>query len=226
MIKNRLSYSTFQILSGFLLACGVFLNACTHPPKTSENQKHQDQKGLKDGDIIFHTSTSSQSKAIALATNSNYTHMGIIFNYQEKLMVFEAVNPVKITPLTDWIKRGKNSAFVVKRLKNHEGFSALEKMKLKKQGLKHLGKPYDLLFEWSDEKMYCSELVYKIYKEALGVELCPLEQIKDFDLSHPEVQSKIKERYKKPINPQEIIVSPDAIFKSEKLEEVSIRLPL
>lgn len=24
------------------------------------------------------------------------------------------------------------------------------------------GKPYDLFFEWSDEHVYCSELVYKV----------------------------------------------------------------
>ena len=34
---------------------------------------------LQDGDIIFHTSTSSQSKALQLAMNSPYSHMGIVF---------------------------------------------------------------------------------------------------------------------------------------------------
>ncbi|HRG10273.1 MAG TPA: peptidoglycan peptidase, partial [Cyclobacteriaceae bacterium] len=34
---------------------------------------------LKSGDIIFQTSQSSQSKAIQLATRSEYSHMGIIY---------------------------------------------------------------------------------------------------------------------------------------------------
>ena len=36
------------------------------------------EKKIKNGDIIFQTSKSSQSKAIQLATNSKYSHMGII----------------------------------------------------------------------------------------------------------------------------------------------------
>src|SRR5437867_163185 len=27
--------------------------------------------------------------------------------------------------------------------------------------------PYDLTFEWSDDKIYCSELVWKVYERAL-----------------------------------------------------------
>lgn len=36
------------------------------------------------------------------------------------MFVFEAVQPIKITPFTEWIKRGKNEHYVVKRLKNAE----------------------------------------------------------------------------------------------------------
>src|SRR5690606_9813334 len=75
---------------------------------------------LQDGDIIFHTSTSSQSKAIQAATHSKYSHMGIIYHMDNGIYVFEAVQPVKLTPLKDWIKRGKGQHYVVKRLKNAE----------------------------------------------------------------------------------------------------------
>ena len=33
------------------------------------------------------------------------------------------------------------------------------------------GKHYDFWFEWSDERIYCSELVWKIYRRGLGIEL-------------------------------------------------------
>jgi len=33
-------------------------------------------------------------------------------------MSFEAIQPVKLTPLKKWIERGENSRFVVKRLEN------------------------------------------------------------------------------------------------------------
>ena len=58
---------------------------------------------LKQGDIIFQTSLSSQSQAIQLATNSPYSHMGILFQESGKWFVFEAIQPVKMTPLDTWI---------------------------------------------------------------------------------------------------------------------------
>ena len=73
---------------------------------------------LLNGDIIFQTSRSSQSKAIQLATKSKYSHMGIIYQTDGKYYVYEAVQPVKLTKLDDWIKRGENSHYVVKRLKD------------------------------------------------------------------------------------------------------------
>ena len=73
---------------------------------------------LKDGDLIFQTSRSSQSKAIQLATNSKYSHCGIVFKEGDSFYVFEAVQPVKRTPLAEWIARGEKGEFVVKRLKN------------------------------------------------------------------------------------------------------------
>ena len=42
---------------------------------------------------------------------------------------------------------------------------------MKTIGRKYLGRDYDLRFEWSDDKIYCSELVWKIYKEAFNIAL-------------------------------------------------------
>ena len=45
---------------------------------------------VKDGDVIFQTSLSSQSVAIQRATHSRYSHMGIIFFRSGQPYVFEA----------------------------------------------------------------------------------------------------------------------------------------
>jgi hypothetical protein len=37
---------------------------------------------------------------------------------------------------------------------------------------KYLGKNYDIYFGWSDSLIYCSELVWKVYKDAWDIELC------------------------------------------------------
>lgn len=176
---------------------------------------------LQDGDIIFHTSTSSQSKAIQAATHSKYSHLGIIYRKDNEIYVFEAVQPVKLTPLQDWIKRGKGRHYVAKRLKDSDKIltpAVIQKMK--EEGQKYLGKSYDLYFEWSDERIYCSELVWKIYKNILNIELGTLQRIRDFDLSHPEVKAIMKERYGDNIPFEEIVISPEQIFKSNLLETV------
>ena len=173
---------------------------------------------FQNGDIIFQTSQSTQSKAIQLATNSKYSHVGIIYNNNNKFFVYEAVQPVKLTPLDQWIDRGLNDHYVVKRLKNADNILTKEALaKMKKVGEQYKGKNYDIYFEWSDDKIYCSELVWKVYKEATGIEIGELEELSDFDLSHKAVKQKMKERYGDNIPLDEKVISPAAMFNSNKL---------
>lgn len=173
---------------------------------------------LKDGDLIFQTSRSSQSKAIQLATNSQYSHCGIVFKEGNSFYVFEAVQPVKRTPLAEWIARGEKGEFVVKRLKNAEQTLTPEVLqKMKEIGKGFYGKNYDSAFEWTDEKIYCSELIWKIYQRATGIEIGNLEQLGDFDLSSKVVKQKIKERYGEKIPLDELVISPASLFESDKL---------
>ncbi len=175
-------------------------------------------KAVQNGDIIFQTSQSSQSKAIQLATNSEYSHMGIIYESNGQLLVYEAVQPVKLTPLKDWINRGKKGHYVIKRLKNaDEVLTKSVLAKMKQIGDQFKGKPYDIYFEWSDDKIYCSELVWKIYKLAANIEIGQLEQLSDFNLSNEIVQAKMKERYGENIPMEEKVISPSAMFHSDKL---------
>ncbi len=173
------------------------------------------------GDIIFHTSRSTQSKAIQLATDSVYSHMGLVYVRDGSPYVFEAVRPVKSTPLEEWIARGENGRFVVKRLKEAQElldqatFDAMWSI-----GQTMVGKDYDLYFEWSDERIYCSELVWKMYKLGAGIELGSLESIESFDFSHELVRAKIRERYPDGLPENEPVISPEAIFQSSQLEMV------
>ena len=147
--------------------------------------------------------------------------MGLIYKKGDKFYVFEAVEPVKLTPLQDWIRRGKGQHYVVKRLKNAEDVLTLSNIKkMKAEGAKYLGKSYDLYFEWSDERIYCSELVWKIYKNVLNIEIGKLQRFSEFDLSHPVVKAKLKERYGEYIPKEELVISPDQMFKSDLLETV------
>jgi hypothetical protein len=79
---------------------------------------------------------------------------------------------------------------------------------------------YDLYFEWSDERTYCSELVWKIYEHGAGIELGNLQRMKDFDFSHPAVQEKIRERFGVSLPLEQAVISPEAIFSAPNLETV------
>ena len=178
-------------------------------------------ESLKDGDMIFQTSQSSQCEAVRIATNSKFSHCGIIYIIDGEKFVYEAVQPVKLTKFEDWITHGENNDYVVKRLKNASTIlttSVIEKMK--DYGQRFNNKNYDLYFEWSDDKIYCSELIWKIYKNGAGIELCKLEKLKNFNLKNKTVETILKERYGNNIPLEENVVAPSQIVESEKLETI------
>ena len=172
----------------------------------------------QDGDIVFHESTSRQSPIIKLAQHSKWTHCGIVFHIGDKAYVYEAVAPVRYTPLKDWVARGKDGVYCAKRLKSPLSASSIEKMKT--VGAKYKGKHYDTLFQWSDNRMYCSELIWKISFEGAGIEVCKPNHFSDYSISLPRVKKLIKERYGDKFDPSEQIVSPQALFKSKLLKKV------
>ncbi len=88
---------------------------------------------------------------------------------------------------------------------------------MKQVGEKFKGKNYDLYFEWSNDKIYCSELVWKIYKEGANIEIGELEELSDFDLKNKIVQQKMKERYGENVPMDEKVISPSEMFNSDKL---------
>lgn len=175
----------------------------------------------KAGDVIFQESMSDLSTAIKLATHSKYSHCGIILPKDGELYVYEALQPVRYTPLRQWINRGRKGHYVIKRLKNADSvITPTTVQKMVDAGKKYNGKNYDFYFGWSDERIYCSELVWKIYKESTGLELGKLEQLKDFDLNSPAVKEQMKQIYGNKIPLTEQIISPVSMFNSPLLKTV------
>ena len=179
--------------SSFLLVVIVALAVSFSVPSCGRLRNKPLEKVVpQDGDIVFHESTSRQSPIIKLAQHSKWTHCGIVFFLGDKAYVYEAVEPVKYTPLKDWINRGKDGVYCAKRLETPLPTSAIKRMKA--VGVKYKGKHYDVLFQWSDNKMYFSELIWKIYAQGAGIELCAPEQFSDFSISNPVVKKLITER--------------------------------
>jgi len=173
------------------------------------------------GDIVFQTSRSSQSLAIQVATKSPYSHIGIVYLKDGEPYVFEAASQVKSTPLPEWIARGEGGHFVAKRLADSS--SLLTKAgtaRMLEVARQFEGKKYDPYFEWDDDRIYCSELVWKIYKQGLDIEIGKLETLGDFDLGSAMVKEKMKERWGAAPPLDETVISPATMFRSKLLVEV------
>ena len=190
-----------KILSSLLLV--FVLNSCVSQTK------------FKDGDIIFHTSKSSQSGVIQLLTKSKLSHCGIIFFKNGKPYVFEAVNPVKLTPLNVWINRGVGGKYKVVRV--NQKIDNYSRDRMYRYAKSQLGKPYDIKFQWSDSKMYCSELVYKTYI-AGDIRLGDCKLFRDYNISNPIVKKLIAQRFKNDFSKDEPVVSPVDLCYSDKVK--------
>jgi hypothetical protein len=173
-----------------------------------------------DGDIILHQSTSRQSAAISAATGSPWTHIGMVFEHEGSWQVLEAVEPVRWTPLQQWVERGRNRDIVVVRLANSSGLPEGWQENLETAATAYLGRHYDLLFDWSDDTIYCSELVYKAYETATGLGVAEQVHFANLNMSDPMVQALVEERAGAGFDATAPVVTPDAFLTSPQLAVV------
>lgn len=210
------------LLAAAILICGAITVFAFQEPliwkgKTSSNT----QPVLKDGDIIFQSSISPQCQAIKQATHSPYSHCGIVYKEGNKFYVYEAIEPISKTPLKEWIARSDNNEYAVRRLKNADAvLTAHVIAKMKKAGERFSDKHYDAYFGWSDDLIYCSELVWKIYKEGAGLEIGHLKKLREFDLSSPLVKQTMQQRYGNIPPLDELAISPGDLYNSDLLMTV------
>ncbi|MEN2399890.1 YiiX family permuted papain-like enzyme [Flavobacterium sp. MC2016-06] len=221
MKKTKYIFLGVTFLISF--ACALYVTMLVFPLNSFAKTKSESAvlAKIQDGDLIFQTSESSQCEAVRIATKSKFSHCGIVFMKDGKQFVFEAVQPVRMTPLEDWITHGRDHKYVVKRLKNAATvLNAQTLQKMKTYGNQFMGKEYDAYFEWTDNRIYCSELIWKIYKNGAGIELCKLQEMKDFNLEDERVQKVLKERYGNDIPLEEKVVSPSNLADSNLLVTV------
>ncbi|PHR46170.1 MAG: peptidoglycan peptidase [Fluviicola sp.] len=216
---KKIRFTLLATLS--ILSIAIFFGFSNQPLITKDG-KDKSKTSFLEGDIVFQTSSSRQSSAIQLATNSKYSHCGILLKNREgKLMVAEAVQPVRITPIKEFIKRGDDHHYVIKRLINRESILTNEvTTKMEELFYSLEGRDYDIKFEWSDSKIYCSELVWKIYERTTGIRLGEPKPLKEYSLNSKLVKKTMEQRYGEDIPWDEPMVAPSTIFDSELLETV------
>ncbi|BBF80499.1 YiiX/YebB-like N1pC/P60 family cysteine hydrolase [Asticcacaulis excentricus] len=145
---------------------------------------------LHQGDLIFQTSRSQQSKAILVASRSLYTHMGIVKHTSSGWMVVEAVGPVKETPLREWTQRGKFARVAVYRPK---ALTIRQRQQVFSEAKRLYGRPYDVYFSFENRAIYCSELAYLAF-EAAGIELGERQRIGDLGVLKGPAKDLIAKR--------------------------------
>ena len=210
------------LLTVFLLCCPLGGTASADPATLPPPRAPLDTSGFLEGDVIFQPSALSvQSLAIQIATRSRYSHCGIITIRDGEPWVFEAIRTVTWTPLAAWIKRGVDGHYVLMRIKDRDTVLGSREIRAMKEAAQSFAnKKYDLYFKWTDDEIYCSELIWKIYERGAGLELAPLRRIRDYDLKHEEVQKRIKERYGYDVPWDERVIAPSDLMESPLLEKV------
>lgn len=148
---------------------------------------------LQRGDVIFQTSLSEQSLAISLATQSPFTHVGIVdLDPKGELVVLEAVQTTRATPLADWIARGDKGDVAVYRL---EALTDAEALAVTDAARTHFGKPYDPHFHASEDRLYCSELVQIAFRDGAGIALGREQALQDLNLSNAAALALVSARW-------------------------------
>ena len=195
---------------GIMLACVAFLfRSWLIEPLSAQDTPITD---VREGDVIFHTSQSSQSPLIQIGTRSHITHCGIIVMRDGKPYVLETLKTLVLTPLDKFVARGKDGKYWLKRS---------DKENIKIDYAHYLGKPYDLAFSFDNDIYYCSELVYDIYKNQLGIELCKPKQVGDYLILGTDKLDKIENTMqRRGITKEQYAVAPVDIFESHQLHNV------
>ena len=160
----------------------------------------------REGDIIFNTGTKNQSALLERATQSTITQCGIIIKKDDGFYVLHVDKSVTMIPLHSFIKQGARSEYTIMRATDKE---------VKIDYNKYMLAEYDFLLSLDNDRYYNSELVYLIYKNDLGIELCQPRAIKDYKIEGME--SMLSERR---IKLNQLVVSPADLFNSKKLRTI------
>lgn len=133
------------------------------------------------------------------------THCGVIVMKGEEPFVLEASSTLKTTPLRTFYKKEECGAYWIKRPK----LGVDRKIRY----VHLLGRSYDLAFSFDNNKYYCSELIYGIYKYQLGIELCIPKP-----MNHYITLGMKKKMRQRGMDPNGLVVAPHDIFSSKSFK--------
>ena len=169
----------------------------------------------KEGDLYFQSlPRNAVVNAIEGASESPYSHCGILVRKVDEWFVLEAIGPVRETPLAKWIKQARDNHYDVFRLEREHARNIPVFIKAAR---KYMGRPYDIRYRMDDEKIYCSELIFKGYRDATGESLGKLVKFGDLKwVRHTPVILAIEGS----IPLYRIMITPRHLSEAKQLEKV------
>lgn len=214
----------YVAIAVILVILGAFVWRQTLPVKV------ENLPVLQDGDLIFQTMQTGQTLAIMWATESFYSHMGIIKVTPKGYRVVDSAGVLGETPLERWISHGWLERFSVYRF---PGLSKSQQQKILQESKKYYGRGYDFHFYFGNDTIYCSELPYLAFRDGLGITLGKLETLADLDYDNYFVDQLMQSRWKRLPYCQDTdfeqckermlkqqLISPASIARDSRLEKI------
>lgn len=171
----------------------------------------------REGDVVFQSLPRGPLvEAIEGITESPFSHCGVVMkNADGHWVVHEAIGVVRETPLHLWITRGRDARIDVWRLRDIGGRNTDV---LRDALNKYSGKPYDFRYAPDDSEIYCSELVFKAYRDAYAVELGVWENLGD--LNWQPFEAFIREMENGALPLDRPMITPVGVTRSAELVKV------
>lgn len=169
-VKGALALFISLLSSFFILKYYLF--------KSTPTQTHIPKElllNLKSGDIIFRKESNQISDIFAKVNNLEYSHIGMISIEDKNVKVIHIEdngqeNDFKSNDINEFLHFATKYSIYRSRDKIDEDKLNKSLSRMKKQNL-----AFDLEFsgDKSDNKVYCSELIYNIHKESSSVDIKP-----------------------------------------------------
>jgi hypothetical protein len=206
--KTRIAW----IRSGVIFAIVVAVAAYRNVFALSQLLDYQP----RDGDILFQSLPHGELvDAIEGITGSEWSHCGVVMRKGNSWVVVEAIGKVRETPLFLWIPCGRSGRFAAYRPSVSTGG---DRSSLQRALTGFMGLPYDYRYAPSDNEIYCSELVFKAYRDAYGLELGEWQRLGDLNWNPFEQFIRKMEAGSLPL--YRPMITPVALTKSASLSQV------
>lgn len=170
----------------------------------------------QEGDVLMQSLPRSELvDAIESASQSPWSHCGILVRRDGQWQVAQALINVHYTPLIEYLIQCRDLRVNSFRMK---GITEEQRTKIQPGITKLLGKPYDINYEPDDSKIYCSELVWKVYDRELDIHWGEWQEFGTLNWKPIEAFVRSVERGKLPLN--RMMITPVGLTKTDKVVQV------